>query len=73
MWCGSGTSFSTPIAAGAVGLLRSAAPWLTAPQVVEIMIRSSKKAPTLEKKIRSGGVIDLVEALKMASHLRPVQ
>ena len=58
-----GTSDATAIASGAAALLRSAAPHVKAPQVREILIRTSRPSAALKSKVASGGVIDVKAAL----------
>lgn len=79
---GDGTSFASPMVAGAAALVWSAYPKLTASQVKEILLKSSTKYPKLKvylpveegkkKKVRfetlsqTGGVLNVYEALKLA-------
>jgi subtilisin family serine protease len=79
---GDGTSFASPMVAGAAALVWSAYPKLTASQVKEILLKSSVKYPRLKvylpteegkkKKVRfdtlsqTGGVLNVYEALKLA-------
>ena len=75
----SGTSMAAPVAAGAAGLLLSYFPDLTALQVKEILMASSKKTSTdfvkpgtKDTKIKlselciTGGTVDIYEAIKLA-------
>lgn len=63
-----GTSFSAPIVAGAAGLIRSANPALTAPQVVEILKNTVTPSSHLTRKIRTGGIINVAAAMACATH-----
>lgn len=62
----SGTSFSSPITAGAVALLRTINPALTAPQIREILINSADPVPSLQGRTVSGGRLNVDRALKLA-------
>lgn len=63
---GSGTSHATAVVAGAVGLVRSIAPQLKAPQVVSLILATVQSVPSLEKKVLSGGILDLEKAARCA-------
>jgi len=63
----SGTSFSAAVVTGAVGLVRSANPHLTADQVVRIIKASAEKVETLKNKIVTGGILDLNAAVACAT------
>jgi subtilisin family serine protease len=62
-----GTSFATPVVAGAVGLLRSAHPHLTAKQVVDIFKATVTPSRFLKGKVKTGGVLNLAAAVKCAN------
>lgn len=64
---GSGTSQATAVVTGAVGLVRSIAPQLKAPEVVALIKATVQAHPKLEKKTVTGGILDLAEAAKCAS------
>jgi len=79
----SGTSMASPAAAGVAALLMSYFPELTATQVKDIMIRSTRKFDQLKvqepgdkKEVEfsqlslSGGLINAYEAVKMAQDMR---
>lgn len=51
---GSGTSFSAPVVAGVAAVLKSYFPHLTAPEIREIILRSSYK-PEIQQVMRPGG------------------
>jgi subtilisin family serine protease len=68
-YSGSGTSFSAPIAAGVAGLVRSANPALTAPQVRDILIKTVRKVSGFESKCAAGGIIDAAAAVACALDL----
>ncbi len=63
---GNGTSLSAPIIAAAAGLLRSANPRLSAPQVVAVLMSTVRHSLALEGKIRSSGVLDVGSAMRCA-------
>lgn len=56
---GSGTSNASSITAGAVGLLRTQYPQLTAPQIKKLLMSSCTRSQYLEKKVICGGMFDL--------------
>ena len=66
-YAGTGTSFSAPIVSGAVGLIRSHFPAMSAPEVVELLMRSARPSPTLKDKVRSGGSLDVLRAFQLAT------
>jgi len=59
-----GTSMAAPVATGIAGLLMSAESNLTPEEVIEVLMSSSKKAPDLSSKIKSGARLDADAALK---------
>jgi subtilisin family serine protease len=61
-----GTSFAAPIVTGAVGLLRSANPKLTATEIVQIIMATARHTDSLQDKVMSGGVLDLTRAMSCA-------
>lgn len=61
-----GTSFATPIVAGAAGLIRSANPNLTAAEVVSIIEATVSVSDKLSKKVKFSGILDLRSALDCA-------
>lgn len=63
---GSGTSDAAAIVTGVVGLVRAANPGLSAIQVVELLDHTVRLVPGLEKKTRSGGVVDAGAAVRCA-------
>lgn len=65
---GSGTSQATAVVTGAVGLVRSIAPELNASEVVSLIKSTVQVFPQLQKKVITGGCLDLAEAAKCASH-----
>jgi len=64
---GSGTSQATAVVAGAVGLIRSINPELTARQVVSIIRATASQHKHLQKKVSRGGSLNVVRAVKCAS------
>ncbi|NBX75934.1 MAG: hypothetical protein EBQ92_05225 [Proteobacteria bacterium] len=65
---GTGTSQATAVVAGAVGLVRSIAPSLTAPEVVSLIKATVQFHPHLEKKVSTSGILDVAQAAQCASH-----
>ncbi len=74
----SGTSFSSPLVAGVATLIRSRYPRLTAAQVKEIIIKSSRKLPSKviqpgtfdevsSSELGIGGAVDLPAAMRLAA------
>ena len=63
---GSGTSDAAAVVSGAAGLLRSAVPTLTAAQTVAVLTATAQRYPGLEGRVRSGGALDLIAAVRCA-------
>jgi subtilisin family serine protease len=64
---GSGTSFSTPLASGVIGMIWSANPDLTAQEVEEVLFESCKDIGTPGEDSTYGhGRVDLLNAVTMA-------
>lgn len=61
-----GTSMAAPIVAGVAGLIRSANPELSAPEVIAIIEATVDPVPGLEKKIKTGGVVNALSAVRCA-------
>ncbi len=68
----SGTSFSSPMVAGAVGLLRTVRPDASGPEIRQVLIDSSRPVVSLQNKVQSGGVLDIGEALRILNLDGPV-
>jgi uncharacterized protein (TIGR03382 family) len=58
-----GTSYATPLVAAAAALVMEAHPDLTAIDVARVLRASALKVPELEGKVRSGGRLDVHQAL----------
>jgi cell wall-associated protease len=84
----SGTSMAAPVVAGVAGVLKSYFPELTAKQIKKILVESSRKEfkenkvirpgtkdelVEFEELTRSGGVVNLYEAVKMAQGMVKVK
>lgn len=63
---GSGTSQATAVVTGAVGLVRSMAPKLTAAEVVSLIKATVTPSIALQKKVTSGGVLNVERAVQCA-------
>ncbi|MFM8315962.1 MAG: S8 family peptidase [Deltaproteobacteria bacterium] len=63
----SGTSFSAAVVTGAVGLVRSANPKLTAEQVVKIIKNTAEKVEPQKNKTVTGGILDVAAAVNCAT------
>ena len=63
---GGGTSNATPVVTGVAALVFTLRPDLSGPQVKEILLRSATKLPALEGKVMSAGMVNALEALRMA-------
>lgn len=86
---GNGTSFSAPVVSGVAALIWSYYPQLTAQQVKDIIIRSAivekdlsvnlpgtegkKKKVKFAKLSNTGGIVNAVEALKLAEEMSKAQ
>jgi thermitase len=64
---GGGTSDAAPVVTGVAALVFSLRPDLSGPQVKEILMRSATKLPALEGKVKSAGMVNAWEALKLAA------
>lgn len=62
-----GTSVAAPIVSGVAAMLRSYFPELTAVQVKEILIRSARPVPGLSMYCASGGIVDALKAVELAT------
>jgi len=60
----SGTSFSGPLVAGIVGLIKSVKPNASAVEIREALINSSDPLPALQGRVRSGGRVNAEAALR---------
>ncbi|MBS0195675.1 MAG: S8 family serine peptidase [Planctomycetes bacterium] len=67
-----GTSFSGPIVAGVVALLKAAKPNASAVEIREALINGSDPLPSLQGKIRSGGRINAARSLQIIGISGPV-
>ena len=67
-----GTSFSSPIVAGAVALLKSHRPNASAIEIREALFASVDHLPSLQGKIVSGGRLNIAEALRIIGLDGPV-
>lgn len=63
---GSGTSQATAIVAGAVGLIRSINPSLSATEAVSVILSTASHYKHLQKKISRGGVLNVAKAAQCA-------
>lgn len=68
----SGTSFSAPMVAGTVALMRTIRPNASGEELRQVLIDSSAPLPTLQNKVVSGGRLDVAEALRIISLDGPV-
>lgn len=65
-----GTSIATPIVSGVAAMLRAHFPKLTATQIKEILIKSVRPADNLKDRCTSGGIIDALQAVKLATEYK---
>lgn len=68
----SGTSFSGPMVAGAVGLLKAHRPNASAVEIRQALIDSSDVLPSLQGKVVSGGRLNVYRALKIIGTDGPI-
>jgi len=68
----SGTSFSSPIVAGAIALIKSIKPNASAVEMKEALINGSDPLASLQGKIRSGGRINVERTLQIIGATGPV-
>ena len=61
-----GTSNSTPVVTGVAALIFSIRPDLDGLEVKEILMKSATRLPGLQGKVKSGGMVNAFEALKLA-------
>jgi len=61
-----GTSNSTPVVSGVAALIFSIRPDLDGLEVKEILMRSATRLKGLQGKVKSGGMVNAFEALKLA-------
>jgi len=59
----SGTSAAAPIVAGVAGLLKTQLSWVSAQSVRQSLIEGARKAPALDGRVLSGGVVDIPGAI----------
>lgn len=65
----SGTSMAAPQVAGVAARIREKFPTLTAPDVREVLEASAARSERLEGKCSSGGILDPLEAARLAEDL----
>ncbi len=68
----SGTSFASPMVAGAVALLKTVKPNASAVEVREALINSADLIPSLQGKVRSGGRLNVERAIQVIQTEGPV-
>lgn len=68
----SGTSFSGPMVAGAVALLKTVRPGSSGEEIRQILNDSSRQLPSLQNRVQSGGTLDVAEALRILGIDGPV-
>ncbi|MBK7405720.1 MAG: S8 family serine peptidase [Phycisphaerales bacterium] len=68
----SGTSFSGPMVAGAVGLLKAFRPNASAVEIRQALIDSSDVLPSLQGKVVSGGRLNVYRALQIIGTDGPI-
>lgn len=81
----SGTSMASPVVSGVAAILKAYFPQLTAAQLKEIIVSSTRQYPGLRVKVKekskmlfsdlskSGGVVDIINAYKKASEVAGIQ
>ncbi|HEY0380275.1 MAG TPA: S8 family serine peptidase [Pyrinomonadaceae bacterium] len=67
----SGSSASTPIVSGVVGLIKTLRPWLSAAQTRAMIVRGARRVPTLSDKVFAGGVVSAAGSLVALDTLPP--
>lgn len=67
-----GTSFSSPIVAGVVALLKSYKPNASAVEIREALINGSDQIAALQGRIESGGRINIARSIEIISRSGPV-
>ncbi|MDX2131196.1 MAG: sensory rhodopsin transducer [Planctomycetota bacterium] len=67
-----GTSFSAPMVAGAVGLLKTVKPNASAVEIREALINSVDPLPSLQGRVRSGGRLNIARAIEIIQIDGPV-
>jgi len=67
-----GTSFSSPIVVGAIALLKTVKPNASAVEIREALINSADPLPAFQGKSRSGGRLNIAEALRIIGISGPV-
>jgi len=68
----SGTSFSGPVVAGAIAILKTIKPSASAFDIRQVLIDSSDQLPGLQGRVTSGGRINLARAIQILSVEGPV-
>lgn len=61
----SGTSFSAPMVAGAIALMKTVRPDVSGDEIRRILIDSSDPLPTLQNRVVSGGRMNVARALQI--------
>ena len=64
-----GTSMAAPHVAGAAALLKSYMPFLTVPEIKNIILSSADKYAALEGKLLTGGILNVYSMIEMANRL----
>ncbi|GJQ28665.1 MAG: hypothetical protein HBSAPP03_05490 [Phycisphaerae bacterium] len=67
-----GTSFSSPMVAGAVGLLKTVKPNASAVEIREALFNSADPLPSLQGRVRSGGRLNVARAIEVIQIDGPV-
>ena len=67
----SGTSMASPHVSGALALLKASYPSNTYRQLINRLLRSTSKIPTLREKVQTGGRLNLAQALASSTSNRP--